>query len=617
MKFIRPLLIMIIILAAAVPAMAVPQERLRAVELDPNNVAGRFNLGLAYYQEENYDNAVEQLKKTLEVNAGDRKNHDRVDFQAAQLLGIIYFNFRDDMNEALKYFSMAASMNPANGDNYYYMGLAYKKSGNNEEALKNYMKALKNNAGDISEVNFRTGQIYYEKKEYGPAMEYFEKVVVDKPDHVQAREYLGNIYDRRGNAEKAVENFQRVIKKDPGNLSAQYQLGINYFKQKEYDKMIEAYKKAITIDPSFADAHYNLGMAYYYRNMFEDAIAEFETAIKLNPNDASAYSLLAQAKTAACDYHMNRGTTFLTEEDYLQARNEFTAVLKITDGDRDARKYLERANSEIERLVPVKMETAAKAFERNDYGSAYNAWDWVLQARPGNATAAEGMAKIEKNMDELLAARSEKARNFEKNGKLAEAVAEYAEIVKMAPKPRKALYQEKLSSVMDAVKTKVNALLTAAEKAYAAKSYKTALAKYSEVLKYDASNSKALNGITKVNSRMTEDKEKYLKLAKQNRNSNREKALANYKKVMELDPENTEANKGIEDMTGSRSNVAIVAGKVKTLYYEGVDKYVNGDIETAIKLWQKVLTMDPGHVEAKKNIRRAEEKLAAIKNLGR
>ncbi|HNZ29637.1 MAG TPA: hypothetical protein PKJ42_06555, partial [Candidatus Goldiibacteriota bacterium] len=84
-----------------------------------------------------------------------------------------------------------------------------------------------------------------------------------------------------------------------------------------------------------------------------------------------------------------------------------------------------------------------------------------------------------------------------------------------------------------------------------------------------------------------------------------------------IDPNNEDANSGIEKLTGSQSKASVDAKAVKSLYYEGVDKYVNGEIETAITVWSKVIAMDPGHAEAKKNIARAKEKLAAIKKLSK
>jgi cytochrome c-type biogenesis protein CcmH/NrfG len=82
--------------------------------------------------------------------------------------------------------------------------------------------------------------------------------------------------------------------------------------------------------------------------------------------------------------------------------------------------------------------------------------------------------------------------------------------------------------------------------------------------------------------------------------------------VIDIDPNNEEANNGVRDLTGKQSQVAINAKEVRSLYYEGVDKFINGDIETAASLWKKVLAVDPGHVEAKKNLERANDMLKAL-----
>jgi tetratricopeptide (TPR) repeat protein len=206
---------------------------------------------------------------------------------------------------------------------------------------------------------------------------------------------------------------------------------------------------------------------------------------------------------------------------------------------------------------------------------------------------------------------------FEKENKLAEAITEYSEIKKIAPKAKKELIDKKISVLMSKIKSSVKSLTAAADEAYAAKLYKKALLKYTEVLKYDERNGKALNGITKINSKIDEDKQKYLDMAKQNRSGNEKKAISYYKKAIELDPNNEEANKGIESLTGKQSSAVLDAQKIRSLYYEGVDKYVNGEVESAIRIWKQVLAMDPNHAEAKKNIKRAEEKLLAIKNLSR
>jgi tetratricopeptide (TPR) repeat protein len=403
-KIIRMAAVLIFFAVSSV-LLGTVDEYQRAVQLDGNSVINRYNLGNAYYEEHQYEASVESLKKALEMNKDDKEAHEKVDFKSAQIIGIIDYNFLNNTDDALKYFEIAASINPSDGNISYYTGLAYKKAGNNEKSLQALLKAIKNKADDQPEINFRIGQLYYEKKDYLNAINFFEKAVSLKSDFIEAREYLGDIYDRRGNADKAVENYMSVVRVNPNNLHAQFELGINYSKQKEYDKMILAYKKAISIDPSFADAHYNLGMAYFYRNMYEDAITEFQTAIKLKPEDAAAYSLLAQTKTTAYEYHKSKGSAFLTEDDLLLARDEFVKAMAVKPGDTETQKFLDITNENIKKAVPVRLEKAKNDFDSKKYSDAYSGWDFVLKADPLNNDAKEGMAKIEKNLGELIAAR--------------------------------------------------------------------------------------------------------------------------------------------------------------------------------------------------------------------
>jgi tetratricopeptide (TPR) repeat protein len=595
----------------------------KAAELDSNSVVKRYNLGLAYYKEGSYDAAVETLKQALDTNMEDKASHEKVDFNTCEMIGIIYYNFKNNDDEAIKYFERAIMLNPEDGENYYYAGISYLRKENTDKAIeyltKSIEKGYQKKADDPSEPYFRLGQAYYKKNVYSDALKWFEKAVEIKPDKLEARELLGLIYHKRENVDKAIENFKVVVKANPENFNVQYLLGLNYFKKKEYDKMIIAYKKAITINQDFADAHFNLGMAYYYRNMYKEAIDELETAKKLNSSDPSTFSLLAQAKSTAYDYYMNQGSTYLTDEDYLKAREQFALALAVRPDDTEAKKYLDNADETIKKQIPDYLGKANDAFAGNRIGDAYNSWYYVLQVDPQNAEAVEGMKKVEKNLGELMAAREKKAAAYLSQEKYNDALDEYRELKKIASKAKADVIEEKIRAVKSKRDNKVKILLAAADKYFAGsgKDFRKAVSKYNEVLKYDEKNEEALDGITKVNQRIESDKEKYLAIAKQNRAGNSAKAVQYYKKVLELDPDNEEANGQIEKLTGSRSRASISAKEIKALYYEGVDKYVNGDIEDAIKKWARVLEMDPNNPEARKNITRAKEKLAAIKSLSR
>lgn len=589
----------------------------KAVELDRNSVVKRFNLGFAYYNDGNYDRAIDTLRQTLEMNRDDREGHAKVDASASQILGIIFFNFKNNDDEAIRYFKKVIEINPADGDNYYFAGLSSLRKGREDDALAFFLDSVKNNTENRADANFRIGQIYYKKNLFGDAISWLEKAVKDKPKHVEAREMLGIIYHKRNDTIKAISNMNEVVKASPENFNAHYLLGLNYFKQKEYDKMISAYKKAIAINPNFADAYYNLGMAYSYRNMYEEAIVELETAKKLNPSDAATFSLLAQIKTNAFNYRLSQGTTFFADDRLLEAKNEFELALKANQDSSEARRYLEKTNEAIKKAVPDRLEAASKAFDSKNYSEAYSNWNFVFQAEPGNSQAKDGLRKIEDNLNALISAKDKAASSLETEGNYDGALELYNEISTLAKGAKREAVKEKISALKTKQKSRVAAIIASGDKLYAEKDYKNALKKYTDALKFDEQNSKALNGITKINAKIEEDKERFMQLAKQNRGSDNEKSVLYYRKVINLDPANEEANKNLEQITGSRSKASINQKEIKTLYYEGVDRYVNGEIDKAIEIWGRVLKIDPAHSEANNNIKRARAKLAAIKSLGK
>jgi tetratricopeptide (TPR) repeat protein len=93
------------------------------------------------------------------------------------------------------------------------------------------------------------------------------------------------------------------------------------------------------------------------------------------------------------------------------------------------------------------------------------------------------------------------------------------------------------------------------------------------------------------------------------------KAKKSFDAVLALDATNETANDFIKRITGSVSKAKVNADEVKALYYKGVDYYVNNQVQKAIDTWKQLLEMDPNHLDAKKNMERAQTKLAALNKL--
>jgi cytochrome c-type biogenesis protein CcmH/NrfG len=94
-------------------------------------------------------------------------------------------------------------------------------------------------------------------------------------------------------------------------------------------------------------------------------------------------------------------------------------------------------------------------------------------------------------------------------------------------------------------------------------------------------------------------------------------AKAKAESVIAIDPNNEKAYDLIQQMTGKQAQEKVDADKVKALYYEGVNNYINGNIREAIAKWQECRKLDPTNVNAKNDIDKAMAKLQQIESLSR
>jgi hypothetical protein len=68
-------------------------------------------------------------------------------------------------------------------------------------------------------------------------------------------------------------------------------------------------------------------------------------------------------------------------------------------------------------------------------------------------------------------------------------------------------------------------------------------------------------------------------------------------------------------MMNAKLIMEVDAVKAKSLYYDGIQLYVNGDLKAAIKKWKECLQEDPGNIAAQENISKAKAKLKAISSI--
>ena len=179
-----------------------------ALEYNPNAMEFYYYLGLAYYQKEDTDKALDVFQKGVkQVNAKSDKAIVS-DFYA--ILGDIY-NIKEMKAEAYAAYDSSLVYNPNNIatlNNYaYYLSVERKHLDKAEEMSYRTVKAEPENATYLDTYAW----ILFEKERYTEARIYIEQALKNGGDSSRVIvEHCGDIYYKLGEKEKALEYWKKA-----------------------------------------------------------------------------------------------------------------------------------------------------------------------------------------------------------------------------------------------------------------------------------------------------------------------------------------------------------------------------------------------------------------------
>ena len=132
-------------------------------------------------------------------------------------LGLAY-NKLGRTEDAIKEFLDALKINFDNATVHNHLGLAYKKLGRTEDAIKEFIIAIQLN-NQYAKPHNNLGTIYFEHGRTGDAMKEFLTATKIDPGMSEAHRNLGVLFIKAGRLQEAVREFQIASDLDPGNTS--------------------------------------------------------------------------------------------------------------------------------------------------------------------------------------------------------------------------------------------------------------------------------------------------------------------------------------------------------------------------------------------------------------
>lgn len=117
------------------------------------------------------------------------------------------------------------------------------------------------------DVLVELGNLYYDKRVFAPAIDYYGRALELRPKDINVRTDLGTAYWYSGSPEKAIAEYKQSLKVDPGHSQTLFNMGVVYNDGlKDPADAIAAWEKLLRLHPDHPDRQRVLGMIEAAKN---------------------------------------------------------------------------------------------------------------------------------------------------------------------------------------------------------------------------------------------------------------------------------------------------------------------------------------------------------------
>ncbi len=191
------------------------------------------------------------------------------------------------------------------------------------------------------------GNSLVDSGEFEEAIKFYDKALEVDAQDIVALANKGTALDQLGRHKEAMEFFDKVLKIDPKDVEALNNKGSLHIRFGEYEKAVKYFDHALTLSPHNFITHYNKGLALGKLGKFEEAISSYDEALKIVPEYpiaiySKAITLLDLASTLSCEETIEK-----TEEAFELFETVWSLRNKIPDKGKQLHVSLSASSADI------------------------------------------------------------------------------------------------------------------------------------------------------------------------------------------------------------------------------------------------------------------------------
>jgi tetratricopeptide (TPR) repeat protein len=244
----------------------------RAISEKPTDASLYFKRGKYYYENDNYDKAIEDLEVS--------KKLDSLNPDVYHLLSDVFLDYpRSAM--ALSTMENAAQKFPTRIPTLLKLceiETILQQFSKSKETVDKILKIDPTN----SEAFFMLGRNFLEEKDTARAINSYQMAIDNDPKMIDGYIALGNIFMVKKKP-IASRYFDGALQIDSSDINALHAKAYYLQSTKKDKDALALYRRIINLDPQYVDSYFNSAAIYLSMDSFKTAEKNFDLAVKMDP----------------------------------------------------------------------------------------------------------------------------------------------------------------------------------------------------------------------------------------------------------------------------------------------------------------------------------------------